>query len=102
MYLNGDGVPRDAAQGLGWIRKAAARGLPAALGRLGDAYVSGEGVVRDSVEALKWFSLCVAHASGGQQANCTVGRDATSNSLTPGERVEAQRRAAIWLQERRP
>jgi TPR repeat protein len=100
MYLNGDGVSPDAARGLDWIGKAAAQGLPAAFGRLGDAYWSGEGVARDSVEALKWFSLCVTRASARQQANCTVGRDATSNTLTPDERVEAQRRVAVWLQER--
>ncbi|HEY7290012.1 MAG TPA: tetratricopeptide repeat protein [Vicinamibacterales bacterium] len=98
MYLNGEGVPQNAALGLEWVRKAAAQQLPAALGRLGDAYAAGEGVPTDSVEALKWFTLCVSRANGRQKSNCTVGRDAVSNTLSAQERIEAQNRAAAWLQ----
>jgi hypothetical protein len=98
MYLNGEGVPQNAPLGLDWVRKAAAQQLPAALGRLGDAYAAGEGVPPDSIEALKWFTLCIGRANGRQKSNCTVGRDAVSNTLSTEERIEAQNRAAAWLQ----
>jgi hypothetical protein len=54
-YLKGDGVPKDAAKGAEWFRKAAAGGLPRAQFNLGICLARGEGVPEDAKEAARWF-----------------------------------------------
>jgi TPR repeat protein len=55
VYWNGQGVPRDFAEGTRWCRKAAEQGLGAAKVALGECYASGRGVEKDLEEALRWY-----------------------------------------------
>jgi TPR repeat protein len=54
MYWDGDGVPRDPAQAVSWLRKAAEQGHADAQAFLGAAYHDGNGVQEDPTEALRW------------------------------------------------
>jgi TPR repeat protein len=56
-YYSGEGVARDAGEGVKWFRKAAEQGHAEGQYNLGVCYYRGEGVARDYVEAFKWASL---------------------------------------------
>jgi hypothetical protein len=55
MYEFGNGYPKDQAQGIAWIRKAAAQNHADALQELGVIYATGDGVKQDDVQAVAWF-----------------------------------------------
>jgi len=55
MYEFGNGYPQDKAQGIAWIRKAAAQGHADAEQELGVIYATGDGVKQDNVQAVAWF-----------------------------------------------
>jgi len=54
-FLQGNGVPKDAAEAVKWYRKAAEQGLPEAQGILGACYAQGLGVPKDAAQATEWF-----------------------------------------------
>ena len=58
------GVPKNEAEGVGWLSKAANRGGKQAMHELGRCYLSGTGVVSDHLEAYKWLKLASADGSG--------------------------------------
>lgn len=62
-YFNGDVTEKDAAEGLRWLRLAAAQGHDEAELRLGYCYFDGEGVERDKAEAERWLGLAEAHGN---------------------------------------
>jgi TPR repeat protein len=51
MYVNGEGVPKDAAQAVNWYRKSAEQGNASAQFNLGLMCFLGDGVAKDAVEA---------------------------------------------------
>ena len=55
MYIHGEGVPEDVAEGLKWYRQAAEQGDAGAQYNLGVMYYYGEGVPEDDAEAVKWY-----------------------------------------------
>jgi hypothetical protein len=55
MILRGRGVPRDPAQGILWIKRAALHDQPAAQYMLGAAYEAGWGVPVNDAEAYYWY-----------------------------------------------
>src|SRR5579863_5978265 len=55
MYLAGQGVPRDAADGLRWLRKAAGSGLASAQYQLGARYQFGIDLPQDYARAAAWY-----------------------------------------------
>jgi len=55
MYRHGEGVPKDAAQAVTWLGKAAAQGSASAQFHLGGMTYRGEGVQKDVAEAMAWF-----------------------------------------------
>jgi uncharacterized protein len=57
MYFTGQGVSRDAQQGLGWERKAAERGDAQAQLDLAMRYHYEIDVPKDVAEAAKWYRL---------------------------------------------
>jgi uncharacterized protein len=57
MYLKGNGVAKNEALGVEWLRKAPDYG-PASL-LMSDLYATGIGVPRDQSEALRWLRLSV-------------------------------------------
>ncbi|MBI3371645.1 MAG: sel1 repeat family protein [Betaproteobacteria bacterium] len=64
-YAKGEGVTRDVAQAVKWIRLAADQGYADAQSSLGSYYLKGD-VLRDATEAVKWFRLAAnqQHARG--------------------------------------
>lgn len=55
MYILGQGVPKDNAEGLKWIRRAAEQGNPRTQTGLGGMCRSGAGAPQDYQEAVKWY-----------------------------------------------
>jgi hypothetical protein len=56
-FLKGDGVERDPATAIKWIRKAAEQGLVEAQYALGAMYHAGRGALQSFPLAFKWFEL---------------------------------------------
>jgi len=54
-YLNGAGVPKNAAEAAKWYRASANSGNSSAMWNLGLLYERGEGVSEDWVEAANWY-----------------------------------------------
>lgn len=69
MYLNGQGVERDALTASLWFRKAALQGDLAAGDHLGILFRDGLGVERDDIEAAWWFNRSAKQGSSSAQAN---------------------------------
>ena len=91
-YVNGQGVPQDAAAAAGWFRKSAEQGHARAQFGLGVMYTNGEGVAQDYVQAHKWFDL--GAVSG--HADAVKYRDIVAAKMTPAQIAEAQRLASAW------
>jgi TPR repeat protein len=65
LYYGGD----DTAQGIAWIRKAAAQQFAPAEFQLGQVYDFGFGVPQDDRQALEWYRRAAEHGSAaGQRA----------------------------------
>lgn len=56
MYLTGEGLPKDYASSLVWLRKAADLGHAKAQYFLGLVYAEGRGVQKDYVQATAWWA----------------------------------------------
>ena len=57
MYLSGEGVSRDGAEGLKWLRKAALAGIGVAQYQLGAYYEWGVEVPQDYGDAARWYRM---------------------------------------------
>ena len=55
-YMKGAGVPRDFAQGVGWMKKAAEGGLAEAQYPMGLFTAEGKGVKQDKAASIEWFA----------------------------------------------
>ncbi len=55
IYINGEGVKADVAQGVGWYRKAAEQGDAVAQVYLGQLSQSGFGVAKNLEQAAVWY-----------------------------------------------
>ncbi|MDR2213450.1 MAG: sel1 repeat family protein [Pseudomonadales bacterium] len=55
QYQTADGVPKDDAKALAWLRKAADQGLAEAQLYIGWMYQTGDGVAQDDAQALAWI-----------------------------------------------
>lgn len=71
MYINGEGVPEDAEEGVRWYRKSAEQGFVDGQFNLGSAYASGRGVAKDDAEAARWYRM--AAEQGDAEAQATLG-----------------------------
>ena len=69
MYEFGNGYPQDKAQGIAWIRKAAAQGHADAEQELGVIYATGDGVKQDNVQAVAWFRKAAEQGEATAQYN---------------------------------
>src|SRR5690242_18696919 len=69
MYLAGEGVTKDGAAALKWLRKAAEQGDLDSQCNLGAIFASGQGVPRDYVEAGHWFRKAAERGHAGAQCN---------------------------------
>jgi len=77
-----------------WYEKSAQQGNADAQVNLGVLFYEGRGVCQDHVEAHTWWSI--AEASGNSDA--ASNRAVVERSMKSTEIVEAQRKAAEWLE----
>lgn len=64
MYEYGEGVPKDAAQALIWLKKAADQGNASAQFKVGYLYDIGEGVPQDRETAKQWYKKSLITSQG--------------------------------------
>ncbi len=57
MYLSGEGVSRDSAEGLKWLRKAALARVGLAQYQLGACHEWGIALTQDYSEAARWYRM---------------------------------------------
>jgi TPR repeat protein len=81
-------VPKDYAEAIKWLRKAADQEIPDAQHDLGKIYYVGENVSKDYPKAFKWLSL--AAAQGDKESARMLEelkKDMTSAEITEGQRL---------------
>jgi TPR repeat protein len=61
LYLDGHGVPRDAAEGFYWFQEAAHRGVPMAMNMVGRCHENGWGTQIDHDRAAAWYRRAADH-----------------------------------------
>ncbi|MCU1340779.1 MAG: Sel1 domain protein repeat-containing protein, partial [Candidatus Acidoferrum typicum] len=71
-YLTGDGVHKDEAEALKWLRKAADQDNPIAERYLAEMYFKGRGVTADNAEAAKWLRMAAEQGDAQSQHNLAV------------------------------
>jgi TPR repeat protein len=71
-YLTGDGVHKDDAEALKWLRKAADQDNPVAQRYLAEMYFKGRGVTADNAEAAKWLRMAAEQGDAQSQHNLAV------------------------------
>src|SRR5579863_8487504 len=57
IYLTGDGVPKDDAEALKWLQKAADQDNALAERYLAEMYFKGRGVPADIAQAARWLRM---------------------------------------------
>jgi hypothetical protein len=88
-YREGLGVPKDVAEGVRWIRRAAEQGEKHAQFELGRYYILADGVPEEYVQAHKWLNL--ASAQGFERSKELLSR--MDGQMTMEQIAEAQRLA---------
>jgi hypothetical protein len=88
LHAQGNGVARDPAVSLEWMRRAAGHGIIEAQMNLGTAYQLGFDVPADPVEAAFWYGLAAAGGHKPAESLLAVVR----RKLTPAQLDEAERR----------
>ena len=97
MYNEGQGVPQDYAEAVGWYRKAAEKGYATAQHKLGVMYGKGLGVPQDEAQAYMWFKLASSTFPPGERRDQAVkDRDTVAKRMTPAQISEAQKLAREW------
>jgi TPR repeat protein len=97
-YLLGEGVAKDATEGVKWMSKAAEQGNAEAQYNLGVCYAKGDGVAKDDVTAYMWTNL--AAASGAKSAKSAKSakelRELLEKKMTAEQIAEAQLLSRDW------
>jgi TPR repeat protein len=99
MHMQGQGVPRDVAKGIGWFQKAAQQGDPGAQFHLGMnhhraiAEASPPHASESRTEAYKWYRLAADQGYHGAGAACEL----MTLSMTHQELEDGNRRADAFM-----
>jgi TPR repeat protein len=72
VYLTGDGVAKNDAEAVKWLRKAAEQDNPAGERYLAEMYFKGRGVTADNAEAAKWLRLAAEQGDPQSEHNLAV------------------------------
>src|SRR5579872_5134067 len=72
IYLTGDGVAKDDAEAVKWLRKAADQDNPLAERYLAEMYFKGRGVTADHTEAARLLQMAAAQDDGQSEYNLAV------------------------------
>jgi len=91
MYRYGEGVLKNVAQAMWWLRKAAEAGDAVAQSYLGEIYQSGDGVPKDRVEAVKWYRM--AAEQGHVYSQTQLGFMYYSGDGVPKDLIQAH----VWF-----
>ena len=89
-------MPKDDAEGVKWIRRAADQGLARTQFYLGAAYELGIGVPKDYIQGYMWHNL--ASAQGHEKAK--EDKLKLSKKMTKEEIAEAQRLSTQWFERK--
>jgi dipeptidyl aminopeptidase/acylaminoacyl peptidase len=90
MLLEGLGVPRDDAEAVTWVRRAAAAGDVEGENTLGMMLTVGRGLPQDEAAGVQWFRRAAARGSAKARSNLAF-------ALAEGRGVERNdREAARW------
>jgi hypothetical protein len=93
IYLTGDGVPKDDAEAVKWLRKAADQDNALAERYLAEMYFKGRGVPADMTEAAKWLRFAAEQGDAQSEHNLAV-------LYTQGEGVPRNlKEAANWMRK---
>lgn len=93
IYLTGDGVPRDDAEAVKWLRKAADQDNARAERYLAEMYFKGRGVTADSTEAAKLLQMAAEQGDAESEHNLAV-------LYVQGEGVARNpKQAALWMRK---
>lgn len=95
LRFQGRGIAANEREAAAWFSRAANRGNAIAMNRLARLLVAGRGLSADPIEAMKWHLLA---SSAGLR---DVKLDDEMRLLSLKSRAEAERRAALWLQDNR-
>jgi TPR repeat protein len=91
IYLTGDGVPKDDAEAVKWLQKAADMDNPLAERYLAEMYFKGRGVPADITQAAKWLRMAAEQGDAESEHNLAV-------LYTQGEGVPRNlKEAANWM-----
>lgn len=69
IYLTGDGVPKDDAEAMKWLRMAADQDNPIGERYLAEMYFKGRGAAADNMEAAKWLRMAADQGDAQSQHN---------------------------------
>jgi TPR repeat protein len=101
MYRTGQGVPKDPAQALVWLSKAAEANRPLAQHHLASIYYAGEGVTADPVKSLMWLHIAILHYPDGPEKKRAIeDRENVYAQLSRRDKERALELAREWLDKK--
>ncbi|MGI6244742.1 MAG: tetratricopeptide repeat protein [Pseudochelatococcus sp.] len=89
LYLEGQGVPKDARQGARWLKLAAEKGHRQAQALLGNLLIMGQGVPRHPGLGLMWLTLARDASDADKDAWITELHDKNFAAASEAERKQA-------------
>lgn len=98
IYAQGQGVPPDLEQAVGWFREAANEGYSSAQYSLGMAHAGGLGVPQDLVRGLMWLNVALEDRNSQTAFRLQIVSMAAllKKSMTPEQIAQARELAAAW------
>ncbi|MGV6871706.1 tetratricopeptide repeat protein [Pseudochelatococcus sp. B33] len=108
LYLDGQGVPKDARQAARWLKLAAGKGHRASQALLGNLLISGQGVPKQPGLGLMWLTLArdavLSEQTGGkvaeQDAWITELHDKNYAALSDADRKQAISYLELYLRRK--
>jgi tetratricopeptide (TPR) repeat protein len=99
MLIRGEGMRRNADQGLRWLMTAARKRYAPAEAKLGELYWNGDIVKRDRTRAIMWYMLAQSTTRPGEAPEIYDRLDKLLAQSSEAERLEAEARATVWADQ---
>jgi uncharacterized protein len=96
MNIQGEGVQKNATQGLKWLMAAARKRNPAAQAYLGDLYDKGDILRPDETRALMWYILAAESATSDEDASIRLAMQHKFAAASEDIKLEADARAKVF------
>ena len=100
LYLRGQGVSKNPATGVEWLRKAAGSGDGEARIVLGDLYRRGQPLERNYVKSYMWLTLALGRIRGPRRKVANGIRADVASRMTPAEIAQTKKLARQWNNDR--